>query len=79
MVLERFGVNEVDLLDNGLEFSVVEFKASKTVTKVMFDGLNKFEQISKIEELQKTLVYGGNENQNKSAGNLVSWKNFPQY
>lgn len=79
MVLERFGVNEVDVLDNGLEFSVVEFKAPKTVTKVMFDGLNKFEQISKIEELQKTLVYGGNENQNKSAGNLVSWKNFQKY
>lgn len=73
------GGNEVDLLvDKGLEFSAVEFKASKTVTTDMFDGLNKFEQVSKIEGLQKILVYGGNENQSRTAGNLASWRDFPR-
>lgn len=74
------GGNEVDLLvDKGLDYSIVEFKASKTVTTDMFDGLNKFEQISKIEGLQKILVYGGNENQKRSAGDLVSWRDFPKF
>ncbi|MCH7401122.1 ATP-binding protein [Belliella kenyensis] len=72
------GGNEVDLLvDKGLDFTAFEFKATKTITSEMFNGLNKFEAISKIKGLEKKLVYAGNENQVRTAGKLVSWKDFP--
>lgn len=71
--------NEVDLLvDQGLDVKVYEFKATKTITTDMFDGLNKFEEISKIQNLTKSLVYGGDDNQSRTAGDLISWKRFPR-
>jgi predicted AAA+ superfamily ATPase len=71
------GGNEIDLLvDKGDEIEIFEFKASKTIKTEMFDGLNKFEEISQIQNLKKYLVYGGNESQQRTAGRLLSWKDF---
>jgi uncharacterized protein len=42
----------------------------------MFDGLNKFEEISQIQKLKKFLVYGGKDSQQRTAGHLLSWKEF---
>lgn len=69
--------NEIDLLvDKGDQIDIFEFKASQTIKTQMFDGLAKFEEISQIKNLNKSLVYGGNTSQKRSAGNLVSWLEF---
>jgi predicted AAA+ superfamily ATPase len=69
--------NEIDLIvDKGDQMDIIEFKASQTIKTQMFDGLAKFEEISQIKNLNKSLVYGGNTSQKRSAGNLVSWLEF---
>lgn len=69
--------NEIDLMvDKGDQMDIIEFKASQTIKTQMFDGLAKFEEISQIKNLNKSLVYGGNTSQKRSAGNLVSWSEF---
>jgi len=71
------GGNEIDLMaDKGDEMEIFEFKASQTIKTEMFDGLNKFEEISQIQNLKKFLVYGGKETQIRSSGKLLSWKHF---
>jgi uncharacterized protein len=69
--------NEIDLMvDKGDQIDIIEFKASETIKTQMFDGLSKFEEISQIKNLNKSLVYGGTTSQKRSAGNLVSWMEF---
>jgi predicted AAA+ superfamily ATPase len=69
--------NEIDLIvDKGDQMDIIEFKASQTIKTQMFGGLIKFEEISQIKNLNKSLVYGGDTSQKRSAGNLVSWREF---
>jgi predicted AAA+ superfamily ATPase len=69
--------NEIDLIvDKGDQMDIIEFKASQTIKTQMFDGLSKFEEISQIKNLNKSLVYGGDTSQKRSAGDLVSWREF---
>jgi hypothetical protein len=69
--------NEVDLLiQDGLELNLVEIKAGQTVMPEMFNTLAYWEKISKRKNLLKTLVYGGNERQTRSAGEVLPWKEF---
>jgi len=69
--------NEIDLIvDKGDQMDIIEFKASQTIKTQMFDGLSKFEEISQIKNLNKSLVYGGDTSQKRSAGNLVAWRDF---
>lgn len=68
---------EIDLyIDNGQEISIVEMKAGKTIMPDMFETLIWFEKLSRKNNLQKLLVYGGNENQKRSYGEVVSWLDF---
>ena len=69
--------HEVDLIiDDGNHFNIVEMKAGLTVMPEMFKGLKWFEDISKISNLKKTLVYGGRDNQKRSYGDVMSWLKF---
>ncbi|OJX36833.1 MAG: AAA family ATPase [Flavobacteriia bacterium 40-80] len=69
--------NEIDLLvesENGV--TIAEFKASMTIMPDMFKGLTHFEAISGWKDLNKQLVYGGDAEQNRTAGKVISWKSF---
>lgn len=69
--------NEVDLLiQDGLELNLVEIKAGQTVMSEMFNTLAYWEKISERKNLLKTLVYGGNERQTRSDGEVLPWKEF---
>ncbi len=69
--------HEVDLIiQNGLQLNLVEIKASQTIMSDMFDGLNWLENLSGKKDLLKTLVYGGNEHQSRSLGEVIPWKDF---
>jgi predicted AAA+ superfamily ATPase len=67
--------NEVDLLlptDNG--FSAFEIKATQTITSDLFKNLDKFELNASPKKVEKTLIYGGLENQKRSQYKILSWK-----
>lgn len=67
--------NEVDLLqptDEG--FNVFEIKATQTITPDLFKNMNKFEMITSPKKAEKTLIYGGLENQKRSQYKILSWK-----
>ncbi len=69
--------HEVDLIiQNGLQLNFVEIKASQTIMSDMFDRLNWLENLSGKKDLIKTLVYGGNEQQSRSLGEVIPWKDF---
>lgn len=61
--------------ENGIE--IVEFKASMTFMPEMFKGLNYFEKLSGITNLNKTLVYTGDKAQLRTSGKVLPWKAFP--
>ena len=69
--------HEIDLLlagDEGIQ--ICEIKATQTIMSKMFKGLDYFQQLSGIAKLNKTVVYGGDEDQERSNGTVVSWKRF---
>jgi len=66
--------HEVDLLiDLGTKIKVVEIKAGLTIMPEMFKGLEWFEKASGLPNLDKYLVYGGNQAQSRGAGAVVPW------
>ena len=72
--------DEVDLLlDQGLTLDVFEIKASETILTENFKGLAKFEQISDVPLTAKGLIYAGDHNQNRSYGQVISWRDFPKF
>jgi predicted AAA+ superfamily ATPase len=69
--------HEIDLLiQDGQVTRLAEMKAGLTVMPDMFETLAWWEKISEQQNLVKMLVYGGNENQSRSAGAVVSWRDF---
>lgn len=69
--------NEVDLIiQAGPTQDAVEFKATQTIMPNLFKGLNFYEKISGKTNLNKYLVYGGDESQKRTAAAIVPWKNF---
>ena len=69
--------NEVDfLVEEGTSLKVFEFKSGETIMPDMFRSLTRFDVISGNAVFAKTLVYGGSENQERSVGNVLSWKDF---
>ena len=69
--------NEVDLLiQKPKSVEVLEIKATQTIMPDLFKGLNYFENLAEYDNLKKTLVYGGNEYQQRSAGSVVPWFDF---
>lgn len=69
--------HEVDLIiQDGQQLNLVEIKAGQTIMSEMFAGHIWWENLSGRKNLLKTLVYGGNENQKRSMGDVVSWRDF---
>jgi uncharacterized protein len=69
--------NEVDfIIENPKGFRIVEFKASMTIMPKMFKGMEKFVKLSGWNDVNKTLVYAGNDKQNRAAGKVIPWKAF---
>jgi len=69
--------NEVDLLKQTDEgFAVFEIKATQTITSDLFKNLDKFELNASPQKVEKTLIYGGLENQKRSQHKILSWKSI---
>jgi predicted AAA+ superfamily ATPase len=68
---------EVDLLiktHNG--FNIYEVKATQTISATLFKEMDLFEELSPNLSINKTLIYGGDEDQQRTAYTVTSWKNI---
>lgn len=69
--------HEIDLLATGAgEIKLYEVKATQTIMTDMFNNLEYFVKISGKTNLTKTVVYAGDENQERSNGDVRSWKDL---
>lgn len=68
--------NECDLLTtSGTSFDVFEIKAGETIYPKSFKGMDFFDAASGGKVRHKTLIYGGLENQDRTAYRVRSWRN----
>jgi hypothetical protein len=69
--------HEVDLLTKESEgFSIFEIKATQTISSGLFTEMDRFEEVSGSSNVNKTLIYGGSENEKRTKYNVLSWKNI---
>jgi predicted AAA+ superfamily ATPase len=69
--------HEVDMLmKNSNGFDIYEVKATQTVTSALFKELDRFADLVSPEEVNKTLIYGGTENQQRSKHRVLSWRDI---
>lgn len=66
--------NEVDLLlEKPQQTEILEIKATQTIMPNLFKGIGYYAALETGTELAKTLVYGGNEKQNRAVAQIVPW------
>ena len=69
--------HEVDILIETAEKLVpVEIKSGKTINSSFFDGLKYWNDLAKAAPENGFLIYSGDENQQRSVGNVVGWKSL---
>ncbi|MFA5249947.1 MAG: ATP-binding protein [Parachlamydiales bacterium] len=69
--------HEIDcLIENGSILTPVEIKSAKTINSDFFEGLNYWNNLAKNSPENTFLIYGGEENQTRSQGKIISWKNL---
>lgn len=61
-------------LSNG--FAVAAIKATETVSNGLFKEMDRFEQITQPAIIEKTLIFGGNQNETRTNYKVTSWKNI---
>lgn len=67
--------NEIDcILEEGVKITPLEIKSTSTLSTDLFDGLKKWYTISNTAE--GVLIYGGEETQKRSLGQVISWKDL---
>ena len=67
--------NEIDcLIASGDTAIPVEIKAGKSISRDWFKGLNYWYNLLETENKHGVVVYAGDDDQNRSAGRIVSWK-----
>lgn len=69
--------HEIDcLIEDGSLLTPIEIKSAKTINAGFFAGLNYWNQLAQNTSANTFLIYGGNENQARSQGKIISWKNL---
>ena len=69
--------NEIDvLIKNYGGFDVFEIKATETISNQLFRQMDRFAALAAPEKVNKTLIYGGSENQTRSKYNILSWSSI---
>lgn len=69
--------HEVDLLEKSATgFDIFEIKSTSTIMPKLVEGLDYFDRITGGRVKSKTLIYGGEENQNRTRFRVRSWKSL---
>ena len=67
--------NEIDIvIDNGTDLIPVEIKSSRTINSEFFKNLKYYCNVSGIDRKQSVIVYGGEQNQNRSDGRVLGFR-----
>ncbi len=67
--------NEVDLLtQSGRSLSIFEIKSAQTILPQHFKGLDYFDNLTHKSVAKRTLIYGGNESQERTLYSVCSWQ-----
>ncbi|MCP4406185.1 MAG: ATP-binding protein [Gammaproteobacteria bacterium] len=74
---------EIDLLiDQGERLQAIEIKSGATVSSEFINKLQRFskrlEGMAKSRRVENTLVYGGEQSQQRSTAQLLSWRDVPR-
>lgn len=68
--------HEVDMLLRKLNgFDIYEIKATQTITSALFKEMDLFASLVPSEQVNKTLIYGGMENQERTNYKVLGWQN----
>jgi uncharacterized protein len=66
---------EIDCLINfGTQLFPIEIKAGESYIQRYFEGITKWNDIANVDPSHGYVVYGGEYDQRRSAGNLINWK-----
>jgi predicted AAA+ superfamily ATPase len=66
--------NEIDcIIEQGSRVYPIEIKSGKTISSDYFSGISNWNALAQADASNSFVVYGGDENQKRSAGNVVSW------
>jgi hypothetical protein len=60
------------LINKPGSFDIYEVKATQTITSGLFKEMDRFEEIAAPNKVNKTLIYGGNENQQRTRYKVIS-------
>ena len=68
--------NEIDLIiESGGKTIPIEIKASETMNNSFFDTIEWFQKETKNDQ-EAVIIYGGNRDQKRSQGKVISWENL---
>ncbi len=68
--------HEIDcLVESGTTLQAVEIKSGMTINSDFFKGLKFWQNLTGANSKQCFLIYGGNENQQRSLATVLGWKN----
>lgn len=66
--------NEIDLLSRkGRLFSIAEIKSTQTILPRHFTALDKFSELAGDRVSERTLIYAGRENEERSRYRIIAW------
>lgn len=69
--------NEIDILQKTADsFRAYEVKATQTINRDLFKGLDRFAHAAAPTNVIKTLIYGGNEDQQRTNYTVQSWQHI---
>lgn len=71
---DKLGVEIDCLLEEGASLAPIEIKSSATIQTDMFDNLSKWRSWAGKEAPPGTVIYGGEEEQSRAIGRILSWK-----
>lgn len=70
-------VHEIDLLMKQVDaYSIYEIKATQTITNDLFKEMDRFEEISALPKVTKTLICSGAENEKRTKYTALAGKMF---
>ncbi len=69
--------HEIDLLEKTAEeFEIFEIKSTRTISSKLVEGMDYFDKITDGRVKRKTLIYGGDETQDRTHFNVRNWKSI---
>lgn len=72
--------HEIDfILEINQTLKLIEVKASQTIAPDFFKGLEWMQKLSGAKTVDSYLIYGGDENQDRSIAKVRSWKSIPEF